>query len=82
MPGKIQAEDFSSQQGLQLETTNDAGGGQNIGYTDQGDYADYKIFVAQDGNYQLDLRIAAQDTSGAVEFELISDSATESLVFC
>ena len=80
VPGKIQAEDFSSQQGLQLETTNDAGGGQNIGYTDQGDYADYKIFVAQDGNYQLDLRIAAQDTSGAVEFELISDSATESLV--
>lgn len=79
IPGKIQAEDFINQVGLDVESTTDSGGGENIGYTDQGDYADYKIFVSEDGNYQLDLRIAALDTSGAIDFDLISENSTENL---
>ncbi len=31
--------------GIAIESTQDDGGGSNIGYTDGGDYADYKIFT-------------------------------------
>lgn len=79
IPNKIQAEDYDFQVGLETENTADIGSGKNIGYTDAGDYADYKIFVSEDGNYTLDLRVAAENTSGIIEFELINQSTTTSL---
>ena len=59
IPGKIQAEDFNNQYGLQTENTSDAGGGLNIGYTDAGDYADYLVYISDSGTYNLNLRTAA-----------------------
>jgi len=79
IPGKIQAEDYSFQVGLEIENTSDTGGGENIGYTDANDYAEYKIFVSKDGNYQLDIRSAAQNDSGTIEFELINNEVAKSL---
>lgn len=79
IPGRIQAEDFSDQNGFETETTSDLGGGENIGYTDEGDYANYKIFVSEDGNYNLDLRIASQNNSGKIEFEILKNNDSEIL---
>lgn len=79
IPGKIQAEDYHLQIGLETENTSDSGGGKNIGFTDVGDYAEYKIFVSKDGNYTLDVRTAAQNTSGKIEFQLINENSVESL---
>ena len=79
IPGKIQAEDYSFQVGLETENTSDTGGGENIGYTDANDYAEYKIFISEDGNYNLDIRSAAQNDSGTIEFELINNDITQSL---
>ena len=79
VPGKIQAEDFSNQFGLQTENTQDIGGGENIGYTDSGDYSEYLIYISDSGHYNLNVRTAAQSDAGKVEFELFNNATTESI---
>ncbi|MFK7949696.1 MAG: carbohydrate-binding protein [Saprospiraceae bacterium] len=64
IPGKIEAENFFFQDGVQLETTTDAGGGQNIGYLDVNDYLDYEVDVATAGTYKVEFRIASEQTGG------------------
>jgi endoglucanase len=79
IPGKIQAEDFSTQQGLETENTTDTGAGQNIGYTDAGDYAEYLIYISESGYYNLNLRTAAESSAGKIEFELSHNEVTQSI---
>ncbi len=74
IPGRIQAEDFSTQSGIQLENTTDQGGGQNIGFLDIGDFADYQIEIEQAGTYSLDIRTAALSERGAIELLLIDEA--------
>ena len=71
VPGKIEAEDYETQVGIELENTTDTGGGQNIGYLDVDDYLDYFINVAKAGIYQVDFRTAALSEMGGVELQLI-----------
>ena len=80
IPGKLEAEDYFFQSGIQLENTTDAGGGQNIGYLDNGDYADYYINVSEAGSYYVDYRTAADSESGAVKLELIGPDGTASFL--
>lgn len=71
----VEAEDFDDQSGISLEDTLDtepciaggAGGGENIGYIDVGDFVEYSISVPSDGNYLIEYRIASEQDS---EFEL------------
>jgi endoglucanase len=79
IPGKIEAEDFESQVGLETENTTDTGAGQNIGYTSTGDYAEYFIYISDSGNYNLNCRTAAQSDTGRIEFELINNQETQSI---
>ena len=60
IPGKIEVEDFDAMVGLSTEDTSDDGGGKNIGYTDTGDYADYLIFIEEEGNYKASFRFASE----------------------
>lgn len=59
VPGKVEAEEFNIQVGLQTEPTEDIGGGDNLGFTDNGDWAEYTIDVANDGDYIIDFRVAS-----------------------
>lgn len=72
IPAKIEAENFVTNAGLQLETTTDAGGGQNIGYTNAGDYLDYRVRVATAGEYLLEVRVASAGTAGIIEFQQLN----------
>jgi len=63
VPGIIQAEDYISHVGIQTETTDDTGGGQNIGYIEDGDSSTYKINVLKTDTYTIKARVAS-DTSG------------------
>ena len=85
VPGKIEAEDYETQSGIELENTTDAGGGQNVGFLDEGDFMDYFINVAQGGTYQINFRTAALSEMGAVELQLIdangNATALENLTF-
>ncbi len=69
IPAKIEAENFVVNQGLVLETTTDTGGGQNVGYTNAGDYLEYRIRVSEDGDYPLQARIACNSIAGKIEVQ-------------
>lgn len=60
IPAKIEAEKYTKMSGIQREDTEDEGGGQNIGYTDKGDYIEYLVRASGAGEYQLDFRVAAK----------------------
>ncbi|MBN1117206.1 MAG: carbohydrate-binding protein [Bacteroidales bacterium] len=59
IPGKIEAEDFNVNNGLVLETCEDAGGGQNTGYAAAGDFLDYLVYVTETGTFKFDFRVAS-----------------------
>ena len=69
VPGKIEAEAYATESGIQTETTSDAGGGKNVGYINAGDYLDYRVKVAQAGNYQLAMRVASATSGGSISLK-------------
>ena len=71
IPGKVEVEDYLRMFGLGTEDTTDDGGGSNIGYTDSGDYADYKIFTNSDSKYTIDFRVASESSGGKVSLSLV-----------
>ena len=80
IPGRVEAEDFFFQSGIVLENTTDAGGGQNIGYLDAGDYLDYFINVAQAGIYAVNYRTAAQSATGQIHLQQIDANGNATLL--
>ena len=55
----IEAEDYTSMSGVVKENTSDAGGGQNVGYIDNGDWMEYNVNVSSAGTSTLNLRLAS-----------------------
>jgi beta-glucanase (GH16 family) len=56
----IQAESYSAMNGVQLETTTDAGGGQNVGWIDANDWMAYNgVNIPTTGQYQIEYRVAS-----------------------
>jgi endoglucanase len=80
VPGRVEAEDYFFQSGIQLETTTDVGGGQNVGFLDVGDYMDYYISVEKAGSYDVAYRTAAESEIGAIELQLIDSSGSVSVL--
>jgi hypothetical protein len=55
----IEAESYSAMNGIQTEATTDAGGGQNVGWIDAGDWLVYpNITFPTSGNYRVEYRVA------------------------
>ncbi len=73
IPARIETEEYYLMSGLFSEPTEDEDGFLNIGRTDIGDWAEYKISVASSGTYTLNVRIAGAK-SGVVDF-LIEDES-------
>ena len=80
VPGKVQVEDFIRMFGLGTEDTNDEGGGSNIGYTDTGDYADYKIFTNSSSKYTVDFRVASESNGGKISLSLVEENSSREYV--
>jgi len=55
----IEAEDYDNESGISLEDTTDEGGGQNIGYIDEGDFVEYTVNIPSDGTYLIEYRLAS-----------------------
>jgi hypothetical protein len=66
-----QAEYWDEAGEVQLEDTEDEGGGQNVGYIDPGDFLQYTITAPADGTYYIDYRLAS--SGGSDGFELSID---------
>jgi hypothetical protein len=73
LPGRIEADDYFFQSGVELENTSDVGGGQNVGHLDGGDYMDYYINVPETRAYRVDYRTAALTEEGKVLLQLVDD---------
>ncbi|GAA0894773.1 hypothetical protein GCM10009122_44540 [Fulvivirga kasyanovii] len=55
-----EAEQYSSMSGVQTEATSDAGGGQNVGWIDTGDWMAYNsINIPSSGYYTVEYRVAS-----------------------
>jgi hypothetical protein len=78
LPSRFQAEDFSLNNGFNLETCTDTGGGQNLSYANPGDYVDYPVYVKNAGVYKFDYRVASQN-SGRFKMQLIANETTTDL---
>ncbi|MHC4504471.1 MAG: InlB B-repeat-containing protein, partial [Planctomycetota bacterium] len=50
---------------VDVETTGDAGGGHNVGWTVGGEWLEYTVEVAASGNYSIEVRVACSGTGGA-----------------
>lgn len=62
---QIEAESYTSMNGVQLETTADVGGGQNVGWIDANDWMAYaNINFPSSGTYKVEYRVAS--VSGAM----------------
>jgi translation initiation factor 1 (eIF-1/SUI1) len=69
IPAKIEAENYTFKSGMQAETTGDVGGGQNLGYIGNGDWAEYAIENnTSKTNYQISFRLAATSAGGVIDF--------------
>lgn len=58
IPGKIEAETYSSMFGVMSESTADQGGGSDVGWIENGDWMEYNVSVAASGNYDVNFRVA------------------------
>lgn len=66
-----QAESYNSMLGVQLETTTDAGGGQNVGWIDTGDWMAYNsINIPTTGAYTVEYRVASGASGGTLSLDL------------
>ncbi|MGL1886126.1 MAG: carbohydrate-binding protein [Reichenbachiella sp.] len=69
----IEAESYSAMEGIQTETCSE--GGENIGYTDTGDWLIYNVDIPA-GNYQVNYRVASQNGGGQIKLEAQGGTTT------
>jgi endoglucanase len=69
VPATLQAEGWCQMSGVQVEATADAGGGNNLGYVDAGDWMTYAVDVPADGNYRVSYRVAAAGAGASLQLE-------------
>ncbi|RSK36244.1 cellulase family glycosylhydrolase [Hymenobacter metallilatus] len=65
----VQAESYHTMSGVQTETTTDAGGGQNVGWLDAGDWMAYTVDVPTAGSYLIQYRVASPGGGGRISLE-------------
>lgn len=69
VPATVQAEAYCSMSGVQLETTTDTDGGQNVGYIDTGDSMTYSVNVPSAGTYKISYRVASAVNGATIQLD-------------
>ena len=64
LPGRVEAEAFASMSGVATEASLDAGGGQDVGWIDSGDWMSYAVNPASAGWYSVQYRVASAANTG------------------
>jgi|GEM_PF-818862 len=57
---RVEAEDYLEIYGMQLEATDDVGGGENVGWTEADDWISYDIRLPAPGEYEVRFRVAGR----------------------
>ncbi len=71
---------YRGNQGVDLQTTTDAGGGLNLSFVKAGEWLQYTINVGQTGTYNLDVRVANTISGGTFHFEVDGVNVTGAMV--
>ena len=66
----IEAEDYTAMDGVLLENTSDANGGQNVGWIDSGDWMEYSITIPSAGTYTINSRIATPNAGATAVYQV------------
>lgn len=74
IPGKVEAEDWATMNGVQTEGTSDVGGGLNVGWIDNGDWMDYKLIALTGGSYTIKFQVASPNNGS--QFQLRKEDGT------
>jgi hypothetical protein len=69
LPAKIEAEAYTSMNGIQTESTADEGGGLNVGYIDNGDWLEYSFYAPVAGTYSVTLRLASPNDGSQLQIK-------------
>ena len=80
IPGNLQAEDYWQESGLNIENCYDVGGGQNLSYMHQGDYAKYLVHVGESGKYNIKARVSSSYSGGLFNLVLSDDSSDDTIL--
>ena len=64
LPGRLQAESYTSMSGIATETTQDVGGGLDVGWIDAGDWMSYSVNPTVAGWYTVQYRVASATGTG------------------
>ncbi|MFS1516261.1 carbohydrate-binding protein [Bacillus sp. SCS-151] len=73
---QMEAENFSSMEGVATESANDIGGGLVVGQIDNDDYVVFKNVNFDDGAQLVKARVATEADGGQIEFRLGSPTGT------
>jgi glucan 1,3-beta-glucosidase len=73
LPALIQAENWTSMSGFEVESTSDTGGGSNTGFADAGDWLEYDVLVPNTGTYTIEYRLASETGSSGFTVSVDSD---------
>ncbi|GAA3933872.1 hypothetical protein GCM10022209_30240 [Chitinophaga oryziterrae] len=65
----IQAESYNYMSGIDVETTTDAGGGQDVGWIDAGDWMSYSVTIPVTGTYNVAYRVASPNSNTSLRLE-------------
>ncbi|WP_378181233.1 carbohydrate-binding protein [Aquimarina sp. SS2-1] len=66
IPGSFEAEDYTAISGT-VSTENTPGGGENLGFIQNGNYSEYEIDVADSGSYEVTVFASSNTAGGTVE---------------
>ncbi len=67
---------FRNNEDVDIEATNDVGGGHNVGWIDAGEWMEYLVDVSSGGVYSLVARVAAPSASGIFSIEMNGTDVT------
>jgi endoglucanase len=79
LPMRVQAEDYSYNNGLAAESTSDTGGGLNMGHVNPGDYLEYRVYVPKSANYQIHFRVASIRASSEMLVQIDANGSFETV---
>ena len=68
-------------EGVDIEWTQDTGGGYNVGWISNREWLEYTVDVKQAGRYTIDTRVASESSGGAFKLEFDGVDKTGTLTF-
>ncbi|WP_086929439.1 cellulase family glycosylhydrolase [Agarilytica rhodophyticola] len=66
IPGKVEAESYYRQLGINTEQTEDVGGGSVVGFIENGDYVEFDVAVAETADYKFNFRVSSAGAGGKI----------------